>query len=238
MWKGVLITTSTLAFTGGIVLLTCIPDGPFRKKASNLDFSICFSVFKNKKFRQAAFGYFGHMWELYTFWTFVPIFLKIYSEIHQNSTFNIPLISFFIIAIGSLSCVLGGYISEKYGIKKTAFSFLLLSGICCVLLPFLFFVDNQFLFITFLLFWGMVVIADSPLFSTLVAQNVTPENKGTALTIVNCIGFTITIISIQLLNYVLKSTNNNWIFLILSLGPFLGLLLMKSRKYFKALREI
>jgi MFS family permease len=230
LWKNVLITTSALAFCGGLLLYLFVPDGPFCKKSSKLDFSICFKIFENIKFKQAAFGYFGHMWELYTFWTFVPVFLKIYSEIHSNSTFNIPLVSFFIIAIGSLGCIVSGFISEKYGTKKTAFYSLFLSGICCLLLPFLFLVDNTYLFITYLLFWGMVVIADSPLFSTLVAQNVTSEIRGTALTIVNSIGFTVTIISIQLLNYLLENNNTNWVFLVLMLGPIFGLKSMREKK--------
>jgi hypothetical protein len=50
-------------------------------------------------------------------------------------------------------------------------------------------------------FLGMVVVADSPLLSTLVAQNAPAEIKGTTLTIVNSIGFAITIISIQLIRF-------------------------------------
>ena len=67
----------------------------------------------------------------------------------------------------------------------------------------------------------MVVIADSPLFSTLVAHNAEGESKGTALTIVNCIGFAITIFSIQLLsNLILKYSPTN-IYMVLALGPLL-----------------
>ena len=76
----------------------------------------------------------------------------------------------------------------------------------------------------------MVVIADSPMFSTLVAQNAEAEIKGTALTIVNCIGFAITIISIQLLNsmqFVLDSKN---IYLLLAIGPMLGLIALKNNR--------
>ena len=70
----------------------------------------------------------------------------------------------------------------------------------------------------------MVVIADSPLFSTLVAQNCATEIKGTALTIVNCIGFSITIISIQILSYLNAVLASNSIYLVLAIGPVLGLL--------------
>jgi hypothetical protein len=78
------------------------------------------------------------------------------------------------------------------------------------------------MFISFLVFWGMVVIEYSPLLSTLVAQNTTAEMKATTLTIVNCVGFSITIISIQLLTVMIDLTDSNAIFTILALGPMLG----------------
>jgi MFS family permease len=222
-WKTVVISTTILASIGGSIMLIFVKDGPYRKPSKNLDLSICFKIFKNKNFRKAAFGYFGHMWELYTFWAFVPVILLIYQEKHTIIDFNIPLLSFVIIAIGSLSCVFGGYLSEKLGIKKAATIFLFLSGLCCLISPVVFLVENQYLFIGFLLFWGMVVIADSPLFSTLVAQNTPSKDKGTALTIVNCIGFSITIISIQILNSLHINTTSTSIFMILALGPVFGL---------------
>ena len=61
-------------------------------------------------------------------------------------------------------------------------------------------------------------------FSTLVAQNAIPTLKGTALTMVNCIGFSITIISIQLINYVATIWNPSYIFMLLAIGPVLGLI--------------
>lgn len=228
-WKIVLITTSILAFLGGLLLLIFIKDGPFRTKSKGFNISSCFNVFKNIDFRKASFGYFGHMWELYTFWTFVPVLLLMYQKLHIDVVFNIPLLSFIIIALGSISCILSGYISEKLGVKKTAFSFLLLSCSCCLLSPLMFYQPNKSLFISFLIFWGMVVIADSPLFSTLVAKNVPSENKGTALTIVNCIGFAITIISIQLLSVLQISSTSNFIFMILAIGPILGLIALKRK---------
>ena len=77
----------------------------------------------------------------------------------------------------------------------------------------------------------MTVVADSPLFSTLVAQNVIPEHKGTALTIVNCIGFSITIISIQLLNYVASNLSTTYLFIILAIGPVLSVLNFLKKSY-------
>ncbi len=227
-WKSVLFATSVLAVLGGILMISLVPNGPYRKEGLTLQFSAFFKVFQNKGFRSAAFGYFGHMWELYAFWAFVPVMLKAYTSFHPQITLNIPIWSFLIIAIGGLACVLGGFLSERFGTKRTAFTALLLSGICCLLFPLLFIINSEILFIGYLLFWGMVVIADSPLFSTLVAHNASPEVKGTALTIVNCIGFAITIVSIQLMNNLVAMTDSSTIYLILVLGPIFGLISLKT----------
>lgn len=233
-WQSLLLVTSTLAVIGGLLILILVPDGPYRKPGASLDYMAFFGVFKQKEFRSAAFGYFGHMWELYTFWAFTPVILNTYENLHKPSAFNIPILSFFIIGIGGLACVLGSYISQKTGTKKTAFIALSLSCLCCLLCPWMLYFDNQIIFGSFMLFWGMVVIADSPLFSTLIAQNVTPQIKGTALTIVNCIGFSITIISIQLLNTLKDYTHSTYIYWVLSIGPIIGLMALSKRPEQKA----
>ncbi|MBK8954278.1 MAG: MFS transporter [Saprospiraceae bacterium] len=230
-WKLVLVLTSTLAALGGLLMLIFVPDGPYRIAAKAFNLSAFFDVFKNHKFRSVAFGYFGHMWELYAFWAFVPVMLKTYSLEHNETSFNISLCSFMIIGIGGLACIIGGYLAQITGTQRTATMALLLSCICCLVSPWMFQTKSEYLFLAFLLFWGMVVILDSPLFSTLVAQNAPAELKGTALTIVNCLGFSITIMSIQLLNILQDSMNPRNIYFLLSLGPVLGLIaLLRSGK--------
>ncbi len=228
-WSSILIATSIIAVLGGFLILLFVKDGPFRQKSSKLEFSGFIKVFKIKKFRAAAFGYFGHMWELYAFWTFVPLLLSTYHQIHPSTNLNIPLWSFLIIGLGGIACVLGGFISSKFGVKKTASTALLLSGCCCLVSPLLFY-TNLYLYLGFLIFWGLVVIADSPLFSTLVAKNAPSENRGTALTIVNCIGFAITIISIQLINFLLNMLNIRLLFMILAIGPIVGIFYLYRSK--------
>lgn len=229
-WQFTIVLTSLLALIGGLFMLIMVPDGPYRQSQHRLDLSAFFGVFGNRKFRAAAFGYFGHMWELYAFWTFVPVILTTYSLKHPEVTFNIPLWSFIIIGIGGLACVLAGYLAQTKGTKQTARMALALSCGCCLVSPFIFLTASAGLFIGFLMFWGMVVIADSPLFSTLVAQNASAEVKGTALTIVNCIGFSITIISIQLLNVLEGLMNPTYIYTLLAFGPLLGLMALFDQR--------
>jgi hypothetical protein len=69
----------------------------------------------------------------------------------------------------------------------------------------------------------MVVVADSPLFSTLVAQNAPEASRGTSLTIVNCIGFAITIVSIQFINAISSHIEAEYLYVFLAIGPVLGL---------------
>jgi len=228
-WISVVLTTSFLAILGGLLMVFMIPDGPYRKSSQQVELSAFFNVFRNRDFRSAAIGYFGHMWELYAFWAFVPVILMTYNTIHPQSDLNIPLWSFFIIGIGGLACVLGGYLSQTKGTNQTAYTALLLSGICCIISPWMFSVEFESLFIAFLLIWGMTVVADSPLFSTLVAQNASNEFKGTALTIVNSIGFAITIISIQTISEIREEVDPTYLYVVLALGPILGLI-AKGRK--------
>ena len=228
-WRLVIILTTTIAIIGGILVLF-VPNGPFRKASQHSDIKAIFKVFRNRQFRSAAFGYFGHMWELYAFWAFVPIILATYLQLHPEIALNIPFWSFMIIGLGGPACVIGGYISQSFGIKKTATVALFLSGLCCLISPFIIMIDSGFLLIAFLIFWGLVVVADSPLFSTLIAQNTEAETKGTALTIVNSIGFAITIISIQLLNSLQVSSNSSYIYSVLAFGPILGLWALIKQK--------
>lgn len=222
-WKTIIMATSTIALFGGLIIFIFVPNGPFRQPAQTFKWSAIFSIFKPREFKQAAYGYFGHMWELYTFWAFVPLLLISHSDLHGYHGINISMLSFTIIAIGALGCVIAGYLAHYRTSQKVAFTALSISGFCCLLLPIIFHLANPIVFILFLLLWGITVVADSPLFSTLVAQNAIPHLKGSALTLVNSIGFAITIVSIQLINWLNLNIQLHYVLPLLALGPILGL---------------
>ncbi|TGM57158.1 MFS transporter [Leptospira adleri] len=222
-WKYVVYTTSILSFLGGVSVFLFVPNGPYRKVGQKLNLVSFLRGFKRPNFRSASFGYFGHMWELYTFWAFVPLMLADHNRRFPESAINVSFFSFFIIGFGAFACVLSGFLSQVFGLKWTAFSALFLSCICCLISPFLLYSNSMLLLLCFLFFWSSVVIADSPLFSTLVAQNSPEESRGSSLTIVNCIGFGITILSIQFINALSVFMIPRYLFTLLSIGPILGL---------------
>ncbi|MBQ0732783.1 MFS transporter [Aquimarina celericrescens] len=225
-YKAVIISTSILAFVGGLSMWLLVADGPYRRPVSKLQLGVITQIFGIANFRKAAFGYFGHMWELYAFWGFVPVILKTYADIHRIEL-QISFWSFIVIAIGTVSCILGGLISLRTGSRKVAYNSLLISGVFCVTSPLLFLLPPQW-FIIALCIWGMVVISDSPQFSTMVAATSPPELRGTALTITNSIGFAITIISIQLLSFLLEKIDPTLLYLFLSIGPIIGLYALRK----------
>ena len=228
-YQTIVQATSILAILGGLIVLLFIPNGPFRKQSSKLELKAGIQLFKNPIFSKAALGYFGHMWELYAFWAFTPLAIKTINNI-QNVNYSVPLLTFIIIALGAFSCALGGYFSKKYGSYKVAVIALFISGVFCFISPLLFMLPALFFFMSWCV-WGMAVTADSPQFSSLVAQAAPPELKGTALTIVNSIGFAISIISIQLLSALTTKINTPLIFLFLGIGPLIGLFSLLRKKY-------
>jgi predicted MFS family arabinose efflux permease len=224
-WEKVIFFVSAISLIGGVVMYLFVPDGPHIISGTKFNPKAILTLFTYRNFRSSALGYFGHMWELYTFWALVPIILIYYMEINQVEL-NIFFWSFFILASGSVGCILGGIISKKVGSAKVAFIQLSLSGFCCLISPIMF-NSSPFVFLSFLIFWGIVVSGDSPQFSTIVALSAPKELVGSGLTLVNSIGFAITILSLWFVYQFLGVIDKSNILMFLALGPIAGLIAMK-----------
>jgi len=230
-WKEFLFLISLFSLSGGLLLWLLLPDKPLSLQRNQFSIKALSVIFKIPQLRAAAFGYFGHMWELYAFWAFLPTILKVYLHFHPEYSFNIPIATFIIIVVGFLGCWLGGLLAIRIGSGKVALFQLLTSLLCCFFLPFLVHFSLP-VFSILMLIWGISVVGDSPQFSTLVSRFALPERRGSIITLVTSIGFAITIVSIQIIDFLLKYFSDDLrIFWILCLGPMVGVWVSGKRIY-------
>jgi MFS family permease len=223
-WQAVILTSSGLAIAGS-ALVFLLGDGPHLATRSQVSFKPLggvLSAFRSEKLRAAAFGYFGHMWELYTFWTLVPLILTtgLASEVQRLS---VPGLAFLVIAIGAAGCIIGGVWSRRVGSARVAALALATSGLCCLIVAVSGARFSTKEFLAILLVWGAAVVADSPQFSSLSAQAAPPNQVGAVLAIQNSVGFAITIASIALATSLFNRMGLNVVWVLLP-GPLLGLI--------------
>jgi MFS family permease len=225
-WQSVMLATSTCAVAGGLLMAALVPDGPYLKPGRPFAATALAEIFRSRDFRASSFGYFGHMWELYAFWAFVPHLLAVKLGLAGTESASVALLAFLVIAVGGIGCTVGGLFSLRHGSARVATIQLVASGMCCLVSPFMFLAPAP-VFIAFLVFWGVVVVGDSPQFSALNARYAPGHLVGSALTIANCIGFAISIASIQLLAAAIGDIDPAYLFLLLLPGPVFGVLSMR-----------
>jgi MFS family permease len=195
-WPWVVSLASALAVLCG-VMVVLLGDGPHLPRAARLNWGGVFVAFRRPGFRAAAFGYFGHMWELYALWVLVPLLLAgIYPDASRHS---LSLLAFAVIGIGALGCVLAGRWSRHIGSAPVAVVALATSGLLCLVYPWLQGLPEPLL-LAALLLWGLAVIADSAQYSALASQHAPPEGVASALAIMNSIGFALSALAIPLVS--------------------------------------
>ncbi|MGB0720978.1 MAG: MFS transporter [Gammaproteobacteria bacterium] len=224
-WERVMIVASMLAAAGGVAMYVLVPDGPHLPKGAAFNPRALGAIFTTARLRASAFGYFGHMWELYALWAFLPVWLLAYTR-NQGLDLNISLWTFAVIAVGAVTCAWGGIVSLRWGSARVSASMLAISGVCCLLSP-LAFEWPPWAFLGFVLLWGATVSSDSPQFSALNAANAPRAYVGSVLTMINSLGFLITVLSIQILTVAAAWLDPGYLFLLLAPGPVIGLLSMR-----------
>ncbi len=216
-WQAVMWSVSTIAAAGGALMYALVPDSPSAPRAARIRPQALAVIWTDRKVRASAFGYFGHMWELYTFWVLVPMIVAT-----RLTGVQVSAAAFAIIGAGFFGCAVGGLLVKRIGSAKVAAVQLAVSGLCCVLAPLLISAPLP-LFAAWLLIWGVTVVGDSPQFSTLTALNSPRDAVGSVLTFVNCIGFAISIVSIELFVRAAQHWPPAVLLPWLAIGPALGL---------------
>jgi len=228
-WRAVLTTAAAIAFTAAVIAGALVRPGPQFPSAGGAGRPrYALTMFADRGPRLVNLGYFGHMWELYALWTWLPAFFAV----SRTTATGLPasagagqsgIEAFLAIGVAGLAgCLVGGWAADRLGRAVTAAAALTLSGACCLLSP-VFFTAGGPLLLAFAAVWGAAVIADSGVFSTLLSELADRRYVGTALTAQTAIGFLLTVITIQLIPLLAAVTGWRYAFVALAAGPMTAL---------------
>jgi MFS family permease len=223
----VLYGAAALATVGSVLVLLVEP-GPYQAPAAPFDPAAIGRMLRDQGTMLANGGYFGHMWELYAVWTWIPAYLV--ASIAANGAYGespslAALLAFATIAIGGLGAAFAGSAADRLGRTTITTASMVVSGVACIAAGFVFGASLVVL-VPFVLVWGFVVVADSAQFSAAVSELAEDSYVGTALTLQTAIGFLLTTISIQLIPTFVDVVGWQWAFAPLALGPAIGTLSM------------
>jgi MFS family permease len=218
-WQGVFGVIAVLAALAGALVLFGVPEPPRPAAAPPpLKLAALGTLWSDRRVRASAFGYFGHMWELYTLWVLLPAILAT----RLASTVAVSWAAFLVLGSGAIGCIGGGLLVQRFGGARVAGVQLAASGGCCLLAPWLLGAPVSW-FMAWLLLWGITVVGDSPQFSALTASNAPREAVGSVLTLTNSIGFAISVLSIEIFVRLAGALPLESLLPWLALGPLLGL---------------
>jgi len=224
-WPAVFLGVAVLSASAGVLLYWLVPEPRTASSASRgavaLSWRSLAVMATERRLRASVLGYFGHMWELYSLWVLVPMIVATRLTGGDGSW-----ASFGVIAAGAIGCAAGGWFALRWGSARVAGVQLAISGLCCLAAPWALEAPTAW-FALWLLVWGITVVGDSPQFSTLTARNAPPAVQGSVLTLTNCIGFAISIVSIQLFVTLAQDHPLGALLPWLGVGPMLGLLALR-----------
>ncbi|MBT5475393.1 MAG: MFS transporter [Chloroflexi bacterium] len=223
-WQAVIIGSSVLAISGGLILKFLVKDGPHEVRGAKFNPKYLIGAISQRGPRLALTGYLGHQWELYAMWAWLGSFMLYI--VGQKSLIGDRLdlasaLTFLVFAVGAVASSYAGIWSEKIGRTAVTSIAMVISGGVAAFIGFIP-PEMTVLIVILAMIWGASVIADSAQFSTAMTELSDPAYRGTMLTFQTGIGFALTAVSIWLLPIVKDSSGWGWAFAMLALGPVVG----------------
>jgi MFS family permease len=239
VWTRVLGAASLLAVLGAALSWLFVRMGPNATPSPPLEPRYVLRMFAERRQRLINLGYFGHMWELYALWAWLPSYLAVSYAAWSpgaDTRWAVGATAFAVIGpAGAVGCVLGGRLADRHGRALVAGLAMLLSAGCAVASVLVFGAHPAVLGVV-LLVWGAAVIADSAQFSAALSEVADPRYVGTALTAQTAIGFLLTVVTIQALPLLADAVGWRTAMPLLAIGPLLGVVAMARLRPLMAAR--
>lgn len=225
-WKIVVSSTSAMTVVGALLMARFAVEGPHPFGRATFDPRKIGQVLRDRAVMLANVGYFGHMWELYAMWGWFLAFTQATLHARGLMTPSASIITFVVIASGTVGCVLGGFMADRIGRTATTSIMMTISGLCALLIGFAFNAP-LWVFILVSIIWGISVIGDSAQFAAIVTEVGESQFVGTALALQLGLGFALTVVAIRVMPILVDYLGGwQWAFIVLVPGPFIGTLAM------------